>query len=382
MKFGILTQPLCNNYGGLLQAWALQRTLHSLGHDAVIINRKAIRQQDLGFLHRIACKAKVELYIRTGRMKRRPQISTSQYNYIHKNLIPFIHHRYLGISPDLFTEKQLLTFVNHEKFDGFIVGSDQVWRPEYSPELKDYFLAFAKDMPNIKRIAYAASFGIDSWSFNKKQTAMAFALAPKFDLITVRESSGIDLVAHHLKCHSQLVLDPTMLLDESNYRNLIEKPTIPLYESDGELFCYVLDQSPILEHTINSCAKSLNYRPFRCNATRKVETYDDLKHLDECIFPAVEQWIKSFLDSQMVVTDSFHGTVFSLIFNKPFWVVVNKNRGTTRFSSLLKLFGLEHRIITNSSNINWNQHIDWNKVNSIRLEQANRCRALLCHALS
>jgi exopolysaccharide biosynthesis predicted pyruvyltransferase EpsI len=84
----------------------------------------------------------------------------------------------------------------------------------------------------------------------------------------------------------------------------------------------------------------------------------------------VEEWIRGFMDAEFVVTDSFHGTVFSIIFNKPFISIANESRGTTRFTSLLKMFNLENRLIFSPEELNLDKvkEIDWGNVNEI-LEQ-------------
>lgn len=381
MKIGILTQPLVNNYGGLLQAWALQRTLNQMGHQVIIIDRHSVRRKDLILPRRIASIIKTELYILLGREKRRVNLSEYQTNNIRKNIIPFIEERYLGISPQLYTNKALRQYVDKENFDAFVVGSDQVWRPCYSPSIGNYFLDFLPAESRAKRIAYAASFGVDNWEYTAKQTEVFRSLAQKFNLITVRESSGVKLVEEHLNCKATHVLDPTMLISKEDYIGLINEPTVNLRKSAGKLFCYVLDQNPELQNIINRVEKETKRKAYYCNAPRKAITSDDVKHLDECVFPPVEQWLKSFQDAEMVVTDSFHGTVFSIIFNKPFWVVTNKERGESRFISLLKLFGLSNRIIRDVSGVNWKESIDWDTVNEKRMNLTRASKNLLLTAL-
>lgn len=381
MKIGILTQPLRTNYGGLLQAWALQKVLTVGGHECIIINREFTRFKDLSIPFRVFTQLKNELNILLGREKRRVNLSDNQSNYIRKNIIPFIETRYSGQSPKIYTNKELRQYVDENKFDAFVVGSDQVWRPLYSPSIGNYFIDFIAPESKVKRIAYAASFGVDNWEFTDKQTEAFRNLAEKFNLITVRESSGVKLVEEYLDCKAMHVLDPTMLLSRENYTDLINSSTVPLHKSDGKLFCYVLDQNPNLQNIIKRVEKENNLKAYYCNALRKAITQDDIKHLDECLFPPVEQWLKSFQDAEMVVTDSFHGTVFSIIFNKPFWVVTNKERGESRFTSLLQLFGLSNRVITDASIVNWEEPIDWTYVNTKRMSLAIMSKDLLYKAL-
>lgn len=381
MKIGILTQPLVNNYGGLLQAWALQQTLHKMGHQAVIIDRHSTRRKDLLWPRRIAAILKTELYILLGREKRLVSLSENQTNYIRKNIIPFIEGRYFGISSQLYTNNVLRQYVDKENFDVFVVGSDQVWRPRYSPSIGNYFLDFLPADSKAKRIAYAASFGVDNWEYTDKQTVAFSNLAQRFNLITVRESSGVKLVEDYLKCKATHVLDPTMLLNKDDYIHLVNAPTVPLHESEGKIFCYVLDQNPELQSIINQAESETGLKPYYCNAPRKAITPDDVKHIDECIFPPVEQWLKSFHDAEMIVTDSFHGTVFSIIFNKPFWVIMNKDRGESRFTSLLQLFGLSNRIIRDVSVVNWDEPIDWRTINKLRKDLAQKSKNILFSSL-
>lgn len=381
MKVGILTQPLVNNYGGLLQAWALQQTLNQMGHQSIIIDRHRIRRKDFIWPRRISSILKTELYISLGLEKRYINLSEYQTNFIRNNIIPFVKSRYLGISPQLYTNKALMQYVEEENFDAFVVGSDQVWRPCYSPSIGNYFLDFLPAKSKAKRIAYAASFGVDNWEYTDKQTELFSCLAKKFNLITVRESSGVKLVEEHLNCKASHVLDPTMLLNKDDYLRLIKTPTVPLLESDGKLFCYVLDPKIEFQSVINRVEKETNLKAYYCNASRNAITADDVKHIDECVFPPVEQWLKSFQDAEMIITDSFHGTVFSIIFNKPFWVVMNKERGESRFLSLLQLFGLSNRIVRDISVVNWEEAIDWDTINAKRMDLVYASKNLLFNAL-
>ena len=111
-------------------------------------------------------------------------------------------------------------------------------------------------------------------------------------------------------------------------------------------------------------------------------TKDDVKNrMEACIYPSVTAWLRSFMDAEMVICDSFHGCVFSIIFNKPFWVLGNKGRGNARFSSLLKLFNLEDRFVDARSQIDLEKKINWNSVNAILDEEREYSRTLLLDAL-
>lgn len=371
MKLGILTQPLHSNYGGLLQAWALQRILTEMGHETWIIRREFPRMKDIPILSRTISGTYHRLMQILGREKVNIIINECQQQIIRKNTNCFIGLRYTHLTPLLYTDSQLRDFISKANFRGYIVGSDQVWRPSYSPALSNYFLDFAKGYSKIIRVAYAASFGTDDWELNSNETKKALSLAHLFDLITVRESSAVGLVKDHLGCKAYHVLDPTMLLEKKDYEQLVENSTCSLSTSNGGLFCYVLDPTEKVQNVIEECVERTNLKPYDCYAKRRIKSEKDLEFIEECIMPPVEQWIKSFIDAKMVVTDSFHGTAFSIIFNKPFWVVANEKRGVARFTSLLSLFGLENRIITLNHSPNWQEPIDWNLIN-IRWKEFQR----------
>ena len=381
MKIGILTQPLHSNYGGLLQAWALQRTLVRLGHEALILNRSFTRKP-LPMWHRILSKVKRELLILSGKQKKYVKVTDQIKQISEQNVRKFRDNRYLGVSPVLNSEEELHDYVASQNFDAFVVGSDQVWRPMYSPNLMTYFLDFVKDNTKVKKIAYAASFGVDDWEFNQKQTNQAAELAPLFDIITVRESSGVKLVELYLKCNAIQVLDPTMLFEKEVYIDLVNNPTCRLKKSDGKLFSYVLDASDNLSQAIRKCSETTGLLPYYCNYKASIWKIKDKKEIGDCIVPPVEQWLKSFMDADMVVTDSFHGVVFSIIFNKPFWVVANLSRGTARFTSLLQLFDLEDRMVSDYSKIDWEKPIDWNRINSLRTRHKEFSISILATVLN
>lgn len=378
MKIGILTQPLHSNYGGLLQAWALQHTLVSMGHDVIIINRvRHSKYHQKPLWYRILSRIKNESLMVLRKRKRYLRVTDDLKEFSEQYVIRFRRDRYKGISPEIRTDEELIGYVKKEKFDAFVVGSDQVWRPIYSPNLMTYFLDFARNNTQVKKIAYAASFGVDEWEFSKKETKEAAKLAQLFDLITVRESSGVNLVEKYLNCKAIHVLDPTMLLKKENYLKLIENATCKLHKSDGDLFCYILDKSDTVLNAINFCANSMQLKPYYCNYKTPVYQLKTTDQKNESIVPPVEQWLKSFVDAKMVLTDSFHGVVFAIIFNKPFWVVTNFDRGAARFNSLLKQFNLQDRVVSNSPSFNWGDSIDWNSVNIIRSSLSSTSLELL-----
>lgn len=380
MKVGILTQPLHNNYGGLLQNYALQQALRGIGIKSETIDHNsrrtpAIRRQMSRMAQTVRHLLKPDVY-------KDPEyhLTKSEAAIIGKNTRHFIDS-YIDHTLPFDTEDTLDSIIREKDYGGYVVGSDQCWRPSYCGGfLKEMFLSFVEGKKDLKRVAYAASFGTDQWEFTPEATKVCSRLAKQFDLITVREKSGVRLCKEYLGVDAVHVLDPTMLLNREDYEKLVLKEGEP--KSKGNLFHYILDPAEEKRALINEVADKLQLTLFtimpKCQAENR--TRWDVKHrIEDCVFPSVTSWLKGFMDAEMVIVDSFHGAVFSIIFNKPFWVMANAERGNARFESLLSLFGLEDRMITpeNCAMNDWNKPIDWERVNGILESERVRCIALL-----
>ncbi len=363
MKLGILTQPLKTNYGGLIQAYALKTTLEKLNHNVTIINRVGFLRRNQKTIIKILSKIKKIVFNILGKDKK---VSKEIQHRIDSNCVQFIQKYIKHVSADIKTLNALYEYVNQMQFEGYVVGSDQIWRPSYSACIENYFLDFCEN-DNVKRIAYAASFGSDEWEYTDKEKKICSKLAKKFDAISVREDSGVELCSKYLGVEAKHVLDPTMLLEKEDYEHIVNKENIP--QSKGDLFYYFLDDNTTKQELIKYVEKECNKTSYNCMPAKKVGDEKNILNVEDYVFPSPAKWLRSFMDAKMVITDSFHGTVFSIIFNKPFWVIYNTHRGNTRFDSLLKLFGLTERIIDLSdyANVDFMKEIDWNKVNEIRM---------------
>ena len=363
MKVGIITQPLQTNYGGLLQNYALQQILYGLGHEVYTINRKypfdvysfKLYKYLIFHIKQIIYKYIGKSYLPTKKEKLD----------IVKNCVKFIEDNIL-VTNAIISRKEYIELLKKHCFNAFVVGSDQVWRPQYSPNIMDDFFVFCQNEKNIKRIAYAASFGTSEWEFNEEETKECSRLAKLFDAISVREDSGIILCNVNLGVDAELVLDPTLLLDKEHYIKLVEKYNEEV--SDGDLFCYILDDGDTINNVISDIVRSTSLKSFQVKANKSKRTLKRCEKISDYIIPSPTKWLRAFMDAKMVFTDSFHGCVFSIIFNKPFWVIGNDYRGNARFDSLLKLFNLENRRIRISEicNIDLTEPIDWEQVNSIK----------------
>lgn len=377
MKIGILTQPLYCNYGGLLQCYALQTVLQRMGYETLVLQREFNCKYTLvgACIYYIKHIAKILLGRRSSwhyvvDQKRRDYIAKNTYNFIERNINPRSEHCYS-------TEELRDTAIKNE-LDAVIVGSDQVWRPYYSPCQPNYFLDFLPEEGKIKRISYAASFGGDEWTFSTDLTEICSSLLKRFDAVSVREASAIKLCKEYLGVEAIQTLDPTLLLEKEDFCKLLKSK-----KNRGDLFCYILDRSEEKRNIIDVIAKKTSFIPFESMPELEDDVYNLYEDIEKCVYPPVEDWLSAFMEAKMVLTDSFHGTVFSIIFNKPFWVVVNEGRGRARFESILSLFNLQHRMITSDSikNVNLMESIDWTVVNSRRKKLQEDSRQFIMNAL-
>lgn len=355
MRIGILTLPLHTNYGGILQAYALQTVLERMGHNAVVFDtdkRLNSPKSPLTYAKRIVMKLfrknSIPVFYEKKKNKSYPIISQHTQRFIDKYV-----NRYIV---------KHLENVGEKEFDAIIVGSDQIWRPIYfrSPiwtKIEDAFLAFTKGW-NIKRLSYAASFGVEHKEYTDKELVKCREALERFDAVSVREDVAIKQCREYFGIEAKHVLDPTMLLDKEDYIALIRQEDET--QCDGVLFEYILDLNSEKTEIIDKISHEMKLKRF---AVKPV----DRGKPEECIYPSVTAWLRAFMNAEFVVCDSFHGVVFSIIFNKPFLVIGNAKRGMARFTSLLKMFSLEERMISSIDEVDiFNKPIDWKHVNAVR----------------
>lgn len=373
MKIGILTLPLHTNYGGNLQAYALMTFLSRQGHDIVLINRQKakfkyssshIKKYIIRIIRKyILGKKNVYVFQELKAQQEYPILSKYTQKFIDKYIQPQTETYY--------TSSDLQKGFTNYNFEAIIVGSDQVWRPRYTPNIYDYYLEFTKGI-KLKRISYAASFGTNEWTYDKEQTTRCFQLLEKFDAISVRETDAVAFIKEKAGIKATHVLDPTMLLNAKDYRDLLA----PDLTHKTDLLVYILDEDKDKKFVIEDISSSLCLKVKRAN----VNINDFSIEISKRIAPSVESWLQGFYESEFIITDSFHACVFSILFNKPFIAYGNKNRGLSRFSSLLSMFGLEERLITSKEEfkqINLKDKINWELVNSkVETERDNAIKFL------
>jgi len=378
MKIGILTLPLNSNYGGVLQAYALQTVLKRMGHDVLEVElKKNLRWQypplwkmPLSFGKRFLFKYIVR--------RKNQKILLERYE---RKIYPLLVHDILEFISKYIKQFKVDKFIDCKgKFDAFVCGSDQIWRYKYylffEGDIANVYLKFLGD-DSCKRIAYAASFGTDNWEYPAKETAECKNWIQKFDAVSVREETGVKLCSTYYDIKAKHVLDPTMLLSKDDYVDLIEKSDVP--KSTGNLFCYILDNTDEKMNVVKNIEKQRHLSSFFMNGDCGNWTED----LEKRIQPPVESWLRAFYDSEFIVTDSFHACVFSILFHKQFLVIGNKERGLARIYSLLSMFGLEDRLTSDTGlDINRMKTIDYDRVDEILAKHREESRTFLIQALT
>lgn len=231
--------------------------------------------------------------------------------------------------------------LNESDYDLLIVNSDQTWHGDIKYVLNQGFLKFAKYW-KIPRFVYGASLGNDYWNFPKKFDIKAKQLLKKFNGISVREKGAINLAKKHLGIKPILVLDPTLIINKNYYINLIKNFKKNFNFNKKYLCIYQLDRNIIIENFIKNVSKKFNYTIYKVYRSKSYY---------------IENFLFSINVSKAIITDSYHGTIFSIIFNKPFISFINNKRGKDRFISLIETFQLQDRIILPKSNMTINYNL-------------------------
>lgn len=380
MKIGILTLPLHTNYGGNLQAYALMTVLKDMGHDAWLIRREKNAVAWWAVPPTLAWRI-VKKYA-----MRRPDVRVGSHIFdarerrqVEVHARAFIDRHIQPRTEAFGSSRQLARGIGAHQFDAIVVGSDQVWRPNYAPRITDYFLGFLPPDSRTKRVAYAASFGTAQWTFAPAQGEVCGKLLRSFDAVSVREDSGVELCKQRLGVEAVHVLDPSMLLEAPRYLGLLPEGEAGAASRRG-LLVYMLDEDESRRQAIAALSHRLGLQTFRVNS----KTEDRSATVAQRVAPPVEDWIRGFRDADFVVTDSFHACAFAILFGKPFIVYGNPKRGLARFESLLRMFGLRQRLITGPEEVDnavAGAAIDWPAVNRALTLERQKARDFLQRVL-
>ena len=231
--------------------------------------------------------------------------------------------------------------IKRNDYDILIVNSDQTWRKWDFKNFYDIaFLKFAKNW-NKPKFVYAASIGVNKWQLNKEDEKVAKSLIKKFTGISVREKSSVKLIENHLGVKPLFLLDPTFLINKTYYLKIIKNFNIDKLIFNNFIFVYLFHNTNKISNLIKNASKKLNYTIFNVNIYTKNQ---------------IENFIYGIYNCKAVITDSYHGTIFSIIFNKPFISFSPKINGVERFNTLKEVFGIKNRIF----NYNYNYIPDIN----------------------
>lgn len=302
----ILGMWMGTNYGGLLTSYALYRTVRDMGYSTVLLDH--------------------------------------QYCYPyndHTNVFwSFIHreHPAIAAAPTLRSLKAAT-----DGIETLLVGSDQVWNP-YCGYQHYFYLDFAK--PEHKKIAYASSFGNSLHMYQGEYRVRAEAYLQRFDAISTREEQGVDILNNHFGVGgAKHTLDPVFLKPASWWHTLASHGR--LHTSGRYLLAYILNSTPEKQAAIASAARERgigNVLYIFDGARKKDLDSQDGLHVSALNGIDVYSWLQAIRDAELVITDSFHGSCFSIIFKKQFFALGNTTRGLDRFTSLAKQFHIQHTL--------------------------------------
>lgn len=249
----------------------------------------------------------------------------------------------------------------NNKFETFIVGSDQIWRGIwYLKDKEHYFLDFVDN--DKKKIAYAASFGVEHWEGTRELTEKIKPLIKRFDHISVREESGIDICKNIFGINNVVcVLDPTLMISREEYQPILDDWQDKSHLKKKYIAHMLLDDTAELKKESQNIADYLK-ADINYIKGKSFKIFGK----DITFYNKVSQWLTYLKDAELVITDSFHCTVFSIIFHKKFVVVTNFRRGIARLETLLSKVGLEDRFFTDIKDVIksgiLDKEIDYNEV--------------------
>ena len=355
MNVSILTFHWTINYGGVLQAYALQEVLKSLNTNPEFIDYHNDNEilNNLSNLQRVRHKY-WDIIARLFFRRHKRELLTDMFR---KN--------YLNISP--IKCNSIRDLIELPTRDAYIVGSDQVWNPELTSNPSVYLLSFAKSQ---KKISYAASFG--KASIPLKYISVYQNELKKFYSISVREEDGAKLLNKIGINNVSVVLDPVLLLSKNQWCSIASKQ---VYKKKY-ILCYYM---PSPDNSVTTAIKQISLQLSHLTGYSIVNIgkreYEILKFYENNkndVGPA--EFINLFMNSEIVVTNSFHGTAFSIKMNKPFYVPINlsipdDDRLSNRIECLLNKLHCSDRIINTSEEI----RIDVSSIRSLNYDDINSC---------
>ena len=333
MIIGLLTlDAQIYNYGGLLLEYALYKTLQKLGHKVEIINYDVGSELNTFSYKRDIKYLSIDKIVRkiAKKVSRKSHYVTKDIDLKSKYLFDSFRCEHLQISQRYFNSdlKEI-----HSAYDGFVCGSDQIWNPTYN--IPSFFLTFVKKK---NKVIYAASIGVSSLSRIEKKSYAVLLSDLKY--ISVREEKAKEMLSPLTSSLIQVVLDPTMILDREEWKKFIRKNSC----QRPYVFCYFLGQSEEKSEAAQKYAKENNLELIAvplddCNQSEREKGMEGIGPIE---------FLNLIYYANFILTDSFHASVFSILYGKNFRVF-SRNVGSKnmddRIHTLLKLIGRESLLI-------------------------------------
>lgn len=343
-KVGIITILKCNNFGAELQAYATQKKLRLMGYDAEIIDMLYYKHPDFK-----KTKLSRPFVKQTMKEKVTEFVKFSILNPIIYNIIPLFskkmrirnkkfdnfHKENTKLSKTYRTIDSL--YNKCDDYDAYIVGSDQVWNPGTGMNIEPYFLSFTPK--GKKRISYASSFGV---------TRIPTQYVDKFkkllnglDFISVREEAGVKIVEEVAQRKAELVLDPTLLLDKEEWKKCSSgyNPN-----NEGYVLIYEVHPSEKIQQLALDYAQKNNLSVYRVGVRGMFNW--ETKGITNLVDIGPADFVSLFENADIVFTNSFHGTAFSVNLGRNFYTVLSRaGKKNSRMTSLLSIMELESRIL-------------------------------------
>lgn len=331
MKIGILTFHVAHNYGAVLQAYALQNYLINLGHDAVIIDYQP---------EKIVMPYKLITFPPLKKMTFFKKIRRLLGNLFNLCLIPLRFLRRKAFNKFIFNSLVLENFnknFKYESYDVYIFGSDQIWNIEMVGLDEMYFGRFHTNSNQLK-IAYAASAGKgEDLICNNKEALDAIN---NLDFVSVRESTLKRKLETKIDKKISIVLDPTLLVNPEIFEKILKKPII----KKKYLLIYKMISSTILDKIADGIANRNSFQVIELLSSVSAKPLLNIER--NKMFESPDLFLGWFRYADCIVTTSFHGVAFSLVFRKSFYFVSSGHPAENRIISLLEQLELSNRIIT------------------------------------
>lgn len=355
MKVEIITLHRITNFGSMLQTYATQTAIEKLGHEVEVMD---FVPEGMSFIR--GCWPNNDTPIWKKLVKLLPHLFVS--SVAHNNVNHFLY-KYIHVSPKRYCcYRDIMKDV--PLADAYLSGSDQVWNTQNNnpPEdLKAYYLGFAPE--GKKRIAYAGSFGKNTFTEDEEKIIKEYMA--KYDFISVREDDGLNILHRFGFDNGIHVVDPTLLLRGEDWRKFasVKKPPKP-----GYVFVYNLNRNSLIKGVAKAIANEKGLRIINF-----ADTFDFIKGAKNRFGNTAEDFVNHIANADYVVTDSFHGTAFSLNLNRQV-IVVKAPRYNSRIESILRVAGLlETRLMgTVEEGVKvLSTPIDYQQVNT-RIEEARK----------